>query len=251
MALIIGGESIPCEAHVVDWRAHGKRFTPDLKNIGKRKDRKPELLVVHWTGGERSNSNIYRTLRERSYGVEFAMDFHGHIWQYADPYEVYTAHAGGMNLYSFGIEIQAQGLYPHPAWSAATQRRMDKRWNRGRYRDYIGGKPYSMVCFTAEQLEALMQFCDALADAEIIPRKLPLREEPMVLHAEDGDVVCGLLHTERLPRRERKHLKGVCGHFHVHNTKIDPGTQPLEELIDHWELEPEDSSLLCLSDDGA
>lgn len=246
MALIIGGEQLSCEAHVIDWRAHGYQFTPDMKNIGKRRAPydKPELLVVHWTGGERSNQNVYRTLKDRSYGVEFAMDYYGHIWQYADPYEVYTAHAGGMNLQSFGIEIQSQGLYPHPMWSEATQRRMDKKWQRGRYRDDVGGKSYSMVCFTAEQLEALLQFCDALAEAEVIPKEMPLREEPMVVHAEGGDVECALLSTERVPKKLRPQLKGVCGHFHVHDTKVDPGTQPLEELIDHWELEPGDSSLL-------
>lgn len=248
MALIIGGESLQCEAHVVDWRAHGHRFTPDMPHIGKRprKHAEPELLVVHWTGGERPNKSIYRTLKDRGYGVEFSMDFYGHIWQYADPYEVYTAHAGGMNLYSFGIEIQSQGLYPHPLWSKATQRKMDKKWQRGRYRDYVGRRQHSMVCFNAEQIEALLQFCDALAEADIIPRKVPLREDPMILHGEEGDVECGLLSTERVPRKDRKRLTGVCGHFHV-GSKLDPGTQPFEELIDHWGLEPKDSSLLALS----
>lgn len=252
MALIIGGESLACEAHVIDWRAHGYRFTPDMKNIGKRRasSAKPELLVVHWTGGERSNDNVYRTLEDRGYGVEFSMDYYGHIWQYCDPYEVYTAHAGGVNLQSFGIEVQCQGLYPHPVWSAATQRRMDKKWQRGRYRDDIDGTPYSMTCFNADQLEALLQFADALAEAEIIPKEMPILPEPMVLETEDGKVECGLLSKERVPKKDRKGLKGVCGHFHVHDSRVDPGTQPLEELIDHWELEPSDSSLL-FSDGGA
>ena len=84
----------------------------------------------------------------------------------------------------------------------------------------------------------------ALAEAEVIPKELPLSPEPMILHTEDGDVECGLLSKERVPKKLRLQLKGVCGHFHVHGTKVDPGTQPLEELIDHWGLEPSDSSLL-------
>lgn len=239
MALIVGGNPIPCGAHVIDWRAHGKKFTPDMKNIGLRGKRpKPELLVTHWTGGERPNEDIYATLRNRGYGCEFTMDYYGHIWQHCDPYEVYTAHAGGMNLVSFGIEIQSQGLYPHRAWSKATQTRISKKFPRGRYRDEVAGKERSMVMFNAEQMEAYLEFCDALADAEIIPRKVPLRKHNMIIHGEgDGfDTECGLLNSDRIPKAERKKLKGVCGHFHVHDSKSDPGTQILEELIDHWEL---------------
>jgi len=243
MALIIDGEPIPCEAHVVDWRAHGKKFTPRMEHIGKRRGREPKLLVAHWTGGERPNPDIYKTLRTRGYGVEFSMDYYGHIWQYADPFEVYTAHVAGMNLYSFGIEIQSQGLYPHPLWSKSTQARMSKKYPRGRYREEVGNKEYSMVGFTSEQIEAFLQFADALAGADVIPKKIPLRKEPMILHTADGDVKCGLLSRDRVPAAKRKRLTGVCGHFHLSRNKIDPGPQILEELIDHWELEPRDSSL--------
>lgn len=237
MALIFGGEALPCRAHVIDWRAHGKRFTPGMPHIGKRtRGRRPQVLVTHWTGGERPNEDIYRTLRKRGYGVEFTMDAHGHIWQHADPYEVYTAHAGGFNLYSFGLEMQNQGLYPHPAWSKATQVRMDKRFNRGRERVTIRGREHSVCAFTLDQIEAYLDFCDALADAEIIPRRVPLRPRKMVIYDPGGDVKVGLLNTNRLPPEKAKKFKGVCGHFHVHRSKVDPGTQPLEELIDHWEL---------------
>lgn len=234
MALIIGGEPIPCTAHVIDWRAHGKQFTADMKNIGLRRMARPEpkLLVTHWTGGERPNEDIYATLRNRGYGVEFTMDYYGHIWQHADPYEVHTAHAGGMNLLSFGIEIQSQGIYPHPLWSKSTQARMNKKWNRGRYRDVVAGRERSMVMFTGEQIDAYIEFCDALVDADVIPRQVPLRKEKMTI----DDVEYSLLETNRIAQAKRKKLKGVCGHFHVHRSKIDPGTQPLEALIDHWEL---------------
>jgi hypothetical protein len=240
MALIIGGETVPCAAHVIDWRAHGKQFTADMKNIGKRGKRpKPQLLVTHWTGGERPNEDIYATLRNRGYGVEFTMDSFGHIWQHCDPHELYTAHAGGVNLVSFGIEIQNQGLYPHPAWSKTTQARMDKKWNRGRYRDYVGGRERSMAMFNVEQLDAYLEFCDALAGAGVIPRQVPLRKDKMIIHSQDpleADFEVGLLNTDRIAKAKRSKLKGVCGHFHVHNSKVDPGTQPLEALIDHWEL---------------
>jgi len=237
MALIIGGEPIDCMAHVVDWRSHGKQFTPDMKNIGRRGRRpKPELLVAHWTGGERGHEGVYSTLKNRGYGCGFTMDYYGTIWQYCDPYEIYTAHAGGMNLVSMGLEIQSQGVYPHPQWSKATQARMDKKWQRGRYRAEVAGEERSMVLFTAEQVEAFIQFCDALAEAEVIPREVPLQPENMVIHGEDGDVECGLLDTERFPKQLRKNLKGVCGHFHVHDSKLDPGPQLLEELIEHWGL---------------
>jgi hypothetical protein len=114
---------------------------------------------------------------------------------------------------------------------------MDKKWQRGRYRDEVGGREHSMTLFNGDQLESYLEFCDALADADVIPRLVPLRTERMSVEGMDGtSFTCGLLETNRIEKAERKELTGVCGHFHVHHSKTDPGTQLLEALIDHWEL---------------
>lgn len=209
MALIYDGRELECRAHVFDWRAHGLTFTPDSKNCGVR-PRPPTIGIVHFTGGENPPPQVYETLVERKLGVEFAMDLYGHIWQFCDPAKVYTAHAHGVNVRGFGIEVQNRGLAKAPnAILAPTWAKWNKEVPRGV--DSSSGTAYTL--FTLAQLDALIQFFEAFTEAGILKARVPKA-------------------WKRFTPAQRAKFCGVAGHFHVDDDKLDPGPQFFEELAD-------------------
>lgn len=228
MALIFDGEAIETTAHVIDWRSHGLQFIPGKhKNVGKRVS-PPQLCVVHYTGGENPPPVVYKTLIARELSVEFAMDLHGTIYQFADPATTFCAHCRGMNVVSFGIEVQCRGLSkpPTPALKN-TWAKWDVEVPRGAYVEELtwpGTKKsaqlhtqrVSYASFTADQLSALVEFFTSLVDAKIIPARVPANAR--VRFGLETDKVQG--------------FKGVAGHYHFSAEKFDPGPQLFDELLD-------------------
>lgn len=196
-------------------------FDPSDAGCGLRRER-PELLVAHWSGGERDGWGIYETLVERELAVEFAMDDEGALYQFADPMKTFCAHAHGVNTVSFGLEIQCRGLVPGP-FKPAQLKRLNANFPRGTYKATVNGQEVSIACFNAKQLEAFVDFCDALACAKLLPR---------LVYGAKGAPLMGVV-----PLKRAKQMRGVIGHYMVSDEKTDPGPQPFEELISEgWQV---------------
>lgn len=157
--------------------------------------------------------NMLRGAVSRS--VEFAMDYYGQIWQFADPAKIYCAHAEGANIFSFGIEIQNRGV-------PVEDRKMNARFPRGTYKETMPWGEQSYTYFTADQLTELEKLIDALTDAKIIPRKLAMPKASI---------------RKRLQKSTWSGLRGIAGHYHcdVHPGKIDPGPQVFDELWENFQ----------------
>ena len=53
----------------------------DLSFAGKARVCKPDLCVLHWTGGEGSGEQVHEVLRRRRLSVHFCIDSSGTIYQ--------------------------------------------------------------------------------------------------------------------------------------------------------------------------
>lgn len=226
--LLAYGDRIELAAEVKTWEEHGMHFTFAGGGAQKRSgDALPDLIVGHWTGGEGQARQVYSTLLsrktedERGLSVHVFIDYDGVIWQFAD-LDRRTRHASAVNNRSVGVEMQNQG-FPRKG-------KLPKSWKpyeRGRYRDLLKGKERTMCFFTADQLEAWCALCEGVCDHFGIPKQVPANAELL----KQGNFASGLVLRDTLPRRANKTFKGVIGHYHC-SKKLDPGTQPLEELVE-------------------
>jgi N-acetyl-anhydromuramyl-L-alanine amidase AmpD len=196
---------------IYNWTNHGMRFeTHDPNHYARltRPDGTPNLTmgVLHWTGGEGDHRAVYNTLRKRELGVHFFVDYKGRIFQYADPAVTVCPHAGAVNRYAYGVEIQCRGTNHSEL--------LQKRRPRGVERQELHGKPASVALFGSDQIEAVTGLCDAFADLEVHPRRIP----------DSGDLIAD--------PDARKKFKGVLGHLHVSSKKLDPGMQIFDALAE-------------------
>lgn len=215
MALIWNGEQIPCEAHVIDWRSSRMQFKPGANGCYRRR-KAPALFLIHHSGAENSPPVMFKNMQKgpSKRSVEFAMDYHGTIWQFADPATTFCAHARGANTFSFGIEIQSRGV-------PTKNRRINERFPRGAYAEAMPWGTQSYTFFTAEQLDELFKMIDALTAARIIPAKLAISKTAI---------------RERCKKSAWQSMRGVAGHYHcdTHPGKIDPGPHVFDDLWEHF-----------------
>jgi N-acetyl-anhydromuramyl-L-alanine amidase AmpD len=195
------------EIDVSDWTEHGLQFTGarSEKNNAKR-ERKPDLIVVHWTGGEGGHRQVFNTLATRKLGVHLFIDYRGIVYQFADLWTVRCAHAGRANDRSIGIEIQNRGIG-----------KMHPKFPRGSMVMRGHGRKYDGLTMTSDQLDALEEVAGLICASMDIPFKVPTNKEGT-----------GPLLDYLTPQQQRTH-KGIAGHIHF-SSKVCPGQQVLEEL---------------------
>lgn len=190
---------------VYNWDGHNIHFPVDAPNHRPRKrhaNGTPDIRfgVLHWTGGEGTYRAVARTLRARKLGIPFFVDYHGRLFQFSDPATTVSPHAGAVNGYCWGVEVQnrgiAKGEYPQRRY--ASQR--------------IHGHRYQVAAFSAAQVETVVALCEAMAMLCKHPRQVP------------G-------HLNLLPEAERPCFRGVLGHLHVSPRKTDPGEQLFTALM--------------------
>jgi N-acetyl-anhydromuramyl-L-alanine amidase AmpD len=194
---------------VYNWTSHELCFEqhdPNHYARMTRPDGTPNLTMgcLHWTGGEGDYRAVYRTLRKRELGIHFFIDHKGRIFQFADPAVTVCPHAGAVNRYAYGIEMQGRGTNHSDA--------LNKRRPRGVERQELHGEERSVALFTTDQVEAALGLCDAMADLANIPRRIPDHLDAIE------------------PADARKKFRGVLGHLHVSSRKLDPGAQLFEAL---------------------
>lgn len=212
--LIIGGKVVPCAQPVYNWNDHGMKFVP---GDGARK-RIPKqvinLFVWHWTGGQGTMEQLYAVLDGRELGVEFGIDREGDIYQFADPLLVDTYDAGPYNPRSVGCEVTNYGFMMDPSKSPPAKDR-----DRGTYSMMMNGKPRIFARFYPAQLAAALALGDAVSAAiPSIPRQIPTDAK-------------GVLYGNTMRPRVLKTYAGHLGHFHLTDSKSDPGADLLGNML--------------------
>lgn len=214
--IIIGGQPLALGVHdevppiVLTWHDHGISFAPG-QGFNKKRKKKIDLAVWHWTGGEGEPPQVAETLKTRGYGVEFAIARTGVIYQFVDPLEVDTADAGGVNARSVGTEIVSYG-FKRP--DVAIPRGGMNRLQRERR---IHGERVTVADFYPAQLTAARALADGLSRGLGIPRRVPMSAEGAVL-------------ARQIPTTDLARFTGHVGHYHLTHEKYDPGPDLLGEL---------------------
>ena len=167
------------------------------------------------SGGEGEPPQMAAVLKNRGYGVEFAIARTGVIFQFADPLLVDTADTGGANARSVGIEVVSYGMRDRkPGWlpprSGASRTTREVK---------IHGRSVQVASFFPAQLASARALAEGLSRALQIPRRVPL-------------TAAGVPSAEVMPPAELARFRGHVGHYHVTNLKCDLGPDFMAEL--HW-----------------
>ncbi|HTL68665.1 MAG TPA: peptidoglycan recognition family protein [Lacunisphaera sp.] len=208
----------------------GKNGEPDLAALRGVVDQ----FVLHYDACGLSKV-CFNVLRQRHLSVHFLLDVDGTIYQTIDLREK-AAHATISNDRSVGIEIANIGAYP-----PAEPKLLDEWYRRdadgvrlvvpARIRDpgiltrNFSGRPARPVPvrgriqdrelvqydLTAEQYAALARLTAALC--RVFPQ----------LACDYPHDAAGRLLTGKLPDAELARYRGVLGHYHIQENKIDPG----------------------------
>jgi len=175
----------------------------------RRRIEPPDMIVLHWTGGEGSGEQVIKVLRRRGLSVHFIIERGGQILQTCDPAKVVCFHAGKFNSRSIGIEVVNYGFRK---WNVAVPKRGQ---TRDREVETIHGKERRVAKFYPSQLSAVRVLTELLCDEMVIPARVPRYSNGMLV--------------DSVPSKEYlDSFSGICGHFHLSKRKIDPGREILE-----------------------
>ena len=120
------------------------------------------------------------------------------------------------NKWSVGIEVVSPGI-PGDVREKEAARGVE----REEYDDVIRGRRVTMLDYTVRQTDALTLLIERLCDELKVARAVPL--------ASDGTLL-----RRSMDAGELAAFRGIMGHYHCHETKLDCGTRPLERLRLRW-----------------
>jgi N-acetyl-anhydromuramyl-L-alanine amidase AmpD len=257
--IIVAGQRVHTSTRVITWKDpggyNGYLITPQVSSP-KPKSPLPEAEPSHIRDHVRDLSTLRKTvdqlvlhydacgvskvcfqaLRSRGLSVHFLLDVDGTIYQTLDVQER-ALHATTSNDRSIGVEIANIGAFspdtaqPLDEWyhresggdvvltipSKIKNPRIATPRFRGRpirpepVRGCVQDKELVQYDFTAEQYAALAKLTAALCG--VLPE---LRcDYP---HARDGEPI-----QHRLSEAELVNYRGILGHYHVQENKVDPG----------------------------
>jgi len=223
--IIVAGQAVPVVTRVVTWLDAGgldayrtarvdEAGSPESYGGRKSRDGQPiatgkldalrsvvDQVVLHYDGIGNSHE-CFEMLRERQLSAHFLIDVDGTIYQTLDLRER-AYHATVANNRSIGIEIANLGAFPVGEANAANLREP--------VRGSVHGIELVQSDFTPEQYAALAKLVDALCGAfPLIERHMP--------HDASGAIV-----MTKLPDDELAKFRGILGHFHIQENKVDPG----------------------------
>lgn len=208
---------------VIDGRAVGFWWQPGLTRGCQRRWQAPRTVVLHHQGGEGGQERLYRTLHGSRtnrrtdkpiyLSVHFGIDVSGSVTQYSD-IQTYCYHAGKANRHSVGIEIANVGKGDD-----------SRRYPRTAYSDEVHGVfSDDYLRFYPAQVKSAASLCHALCELLGIPFQFPM----------DGKRVRRTV----LSDQELKAHKGLLGHLHVSERKVDPSPHLLDDLAAMASLPP-------------
>lgn len=209
---------------------------------------RPHAIVLHWTGAENPAERVIRTLDASDLSIHFVVE-RDRIVQTAD-LATLCAHAGGANATSIGIEIVCRGFASREDIVGSDLRDRDELdWAEPRdvYTDVIGGRSVRMASYGETQRDLVMWLVESLCGLLEIPRVVPWQRVADIRRHPHAEYALAVPKTgpgahpgggwyvplfDRDPRRRGRATtwKGVMGHFHVHEDKMDPGTEVLLAL---------------------
>jgi N-acetylmuramoyl-L-alanine amidase len=248
--IIVAGRRFATGTRVVTWLDRGGY---DGHNIGSpprlplagpppRQDlvalqRVVDQFVLHYDGCGLSRI-CFNILQERKLSVHFLLDVDGTIYQTLDLRER-AAHATIANDRSIGIEIANLGAYPEKGKERQILAEWYKRDAAGRtvmqvpariketgirtpgfvarparpdpVRGSLQGQALVQYDFTPEQYAALAKLTATLT--RVFPKMIA--DYP---HGRDGRLI-----AQALSQGKYAGYRGVLGHFHVQENKVDPG----------------------------
>jgi hypothetical protein len=208
--LIVGGEEVPAPGcRVVTWKSpDGMGFQDQSSWRPRQSGTSIDLLVLHHDGC-RSSRQCFDVLIQRGLSVHLMLDRDGTIYQALDLRDAHAFHAGEVNARSVGVEIcnpelpeRNDTLRPRPVVTLE----VTNAGGNGARRQVLG--------FYPEQVTAAIALAKAVAGIFRFPLRLPVATSP----TSSAGVTRGV---DR--RVSTGGYSGVCGHYHVKDTKTDPG----------------------------
>lgn len=207
--MIRGGQEVGPEGLKV--QVEVGTFHPGLASVRLR-DQPVRAVVLHHTGGEGGWERVCKTLKSRQsrgapdgLSVHFVIDRLGTIVQTAD-LDLVTLHAGRANGMSVGIEITSAGHgHCHP------------NFPREHYYRFVRGRNTRYLKFYSEQMKSAIALTKALCAEYNLPYEVP----------RDFN---GKVSTDVLTAEQFAGYRGVLGHLHITNSKIDPSLHLLEAI---------------------
>ncbi len=239
--IVVAGQFFHTGTRVLTWLDEGgfNAYPGDGRNYNPRRDltertlpalqKRVDQFVIHYDDCGYS-ALCFKVLQQRRLSVHFLIDVDGTIYQTLDLVDA-AQHATTANSRSVGVELAGVGARPASAlkeiesWyrrDAAGQTRLQLpaaapvSYTGGpirpdRVRSPIHGRMLEQYDFTPEQYAALAKLTAALC------RALP-RIACDYPHDAAGRVV-----PKKLPADEIERFRGVLGHYHIQENKVDPG----------------------------
>ncbi len=253
-SIVAGGRAFGIDAPVIHWfdpggfdayaggnperpgPARSLHYEPGRPGLGRQLEKvreRVDLFVLHYDAVGLS-STCASALNNRGLSVHFMVDLDGTIYQALDVVDT-AWHARHANSRSVGVEIAHIGAYPPgPSplddWyvrgkdglqldlrpGSVREQLSNPRYRTGPARPSkvsgrIHGRYLEQPDFTPEQYASLAALTRGLL--EIFPR----------LRADYPRDRSGRLRRDVLSRREFDNFRGLLGHWHVTEDKIDPG----------------------------
>lgn len=181
-------------------------------NYIKRNERYPKMICAHWDACLNTRQ-MYNVTLERGLSVHFGIDNDGTIYQFLDTKHI-AYHARGINRKSIGIEIA------NPVKLRYNKRNRKKGLPERNIiaNDKIHGKPTGpYLYYYPAQLNALEALIKVLSKECKIPLQAPMKNGKLVRGVDS--------------RVKSEVFRGLVGHYHVNEDKIDPGKLPLDEIV--------------------
>lgn len=199
--LIVAGERVAVPFPVVTWLEPAGLSFYGRRGWAKRRDPRGagvNLFVLHWDGCT-SSHQCFHVLLDRGLSVHLMLDGDGTVYQALDLAQARAWHAGNANERSVGVEIQNPVRVHRNQWQKPPRPIVNEP------RVHARGS-YEHLDFHDVQKQRAVELAEVLCERFGIPRALP----------EDarGQVVRTLAPAG---------FRGVCGHYHVSQSKPDPG----------------------------
>lgn len=240
--IVVAGQFFHTGTRVLTWLDEGgfNAYPGDGRNYNPRRDltartlpalqERVDQFVIHYDDCGYS-ALCFKILQERRLSVHFLIDVDGTIYQTLDLVDA-AQHATTANSRSVGVELAGIG-----ARAAGGDRKEFDRWYRrdaagktwlqlpaaapvryaggpirpDRVRGTIHRQALEQYDFTPEQYAALAKLTAALCRA--LPR----------IACDFPQDAAGRLVTKKLPDAEIERFRGVLGHYHIQENKVDPG----------------------------
>ena len=176
-----------------------------------------DLLVLHFDGC-RSSRQCYDVLVERGLSAHLMIDRDGTIYQALDLQTACAFHAGQADARSIGVEMCNPELPerndpkdPRPVGALEVT-------NAG-----AAGCRRAVLGFYPRQVDAAIALARAISNLFHIPLVLPKATSP----TSTAGVTRGFD-----PRVAQGKFRGICGHYHLKASKIDPGVSLWQPMRD-------------------